>query len=739
MKVLLIDGHSLAYRAFYALPPDLRTSSGQVTNAVYGFTGMLIKALQDHKTDHIAVAFDKGRPLERLAIRPEYKEQRTSAPDEFRQQVGLIREVLEVLHIPVFEVPNVEADDIIYILGTKAAGEGAEVIIVTADRDYFQMVGPRIKLMMNKRGISETVIYDEAAVVERYGFPPERYLEYAALRGDPSDNIQGVPGVGEKTAAKLIQTYGTLEEVFAHLDEATPKLRANLAEAQQRLLENREFFRFRDIDALKTHGTDVELFDIDLGGLKMGDWDFTEIRKLFDALEFRVLYDRLAADRPEALEAVEGFEAQVIYVDESNIDAFIATLDKLDRLTARFVGEGRPKAIAFAVGDTAWVAEEPFIERFRELLSSKRIITHGSKLAIESLLAMNIEPLPFEMDTEIAAYLVEPARGSYALDELARHHLGKELRLDGPDEEQGSDAEADQQQLLLDDETKEPTYGLQVLAIAELADVLGDELKKRGASDLFYDLELPLAAVLAEVESHGVKIDVDYLKRLSKETAEELQAIETQIYLAAGESFNIGSTRDLSRILYDKLGLKASKKTSTGKFSTDASVLETLREAHPVVELILRHREKAKLKSTYLDALPPLADPKTDRIHCRFNQTVAATGRLSSERPNLQNIPIRTEEGLRIRRAFITEPGHVLIVADYSQIELRILAHLSKDEELVGAFRRGDDIHKLSIAKALGIDTSEVTPQLRSIGKMVSYGVTYGMGAFGLSQRLRIP
>jgi DNA polymerase I len=308
VKVLLLDGHSLAYRAFYALPPELRTTSGTPTNAVYGFTGMLIKAIQTYKTRHLVAAFDKGLPASRLEIRPEYKAQRTSAPDEFRQQVGLIHEVLSTLNVKIFETPGVEADDIIAILAQNLANQGAEVVILTADRDFFQIVGPNITVMMNKRGISETVVYDEAAVRERYGFPPERYLDYAALRGDPSDNIEGVAGIGEKTAAKLIQTYGTLEEVLAHLDDLTPRIRTNLAEAGPRLLVNKEFFRFRSAEELAAEGADIQGLDTDLGALEMGQWDFNRIRQLFDSLEFRILYDRLAADAPEAAAAATGVE-----------------------------------------------------------------------------------------------------------------------------------------------------------------------------------------------------------------------------------------------------------------------------------------------------------------------------------------------------------------------------------------------------------------------------------------------
>lgn len=746
MRQLLFDGHSLAYRAFYALPPDLKTTSGQVTNAVYGFTSMLIKALQDHKTEHIAVAFDRGAPLERVAIRPEYKAQRTSAPDEFKQQLGLIHEVLDVLKVPIFEIDNVEADDLIYILGQRASEQGAEVVVVTADRDFLQMVSPRVRLMMNRRGISDTVVYDEAAVRQRYGFGPDRYLDYAALRGDPSDNIQGVPGVGEKTAARLIQTHGTLEEIFAHIDEMTPKLKANLLEAHDRLLENRDFFRFRTKDELAAMGVEVANLDIELDQLKIGPWDFPAIRTLFDALEFRVLYERLAAERPEeSAVASTGFEANSQEVSSSQeLDALLDELKGADPIVVSLRGDATdprkpPTQIGFSTSDGARfvrfdkISQESFWAAAGPLLEQIPIATHGSKDALQRLAAVGVVPREVAMDTEIAAYLVDPARGSYALDELARHYLGRELRIE-PDK-----ADAGAQQSFLEPETEERSdLGLEAIATSELSETLAKELRERGAWELFSSLELPLARVLASIEKTGITIDVGYLASMSKSMATELAAIEKEIYELAGGPFNIGSPPQLRQVLYERLGLKPSKKTKTG-YSTDASVLETLREDHSIVDLILKHREKSKLKSTYLDALPPLVDPKTGRIHCRFNQTVAATGRLSSDRPNLQNIPIRTAEGRAIRRAFIPAQGHHLVVADYSQIELRILAHLSEDPELVGAFIRGDDIHRLSIAKALGIDPSEVTPELRNVGKMVSFGVTYGMGAFGLSQRLKIP
>ncbi|MGH2705329.1 MAG: DNA polymerase I [Actinomycetota bacterium] len=746
-RILLLDGHSLAFRAFFALlEADLRTTSGQATNAVYGFTSMLIKALQEHKTRYLVVVFDRGRPVERLEIRPEYKAQRTTPPDEFTQQMGLIREVLKVLRVPVVEVDNTEADDLIGVLAERFGARGHDVTIVTADRDFFQSVGPRIKVLMNRRGISDTVLYDEAAVRQRYGFGPERYLDYAALRGDPSDNIPGVPGVGEKTAARLVQTHATLEEVFEHLDELPGRAREALRPQRERLLENRDFFRLRTPDELEALGVPVGQLPDSLEELRMGEWDLAEIRRLFDALEFRTLFDRASemVDAPPPAEG--GFEVSTREASSpEELDDLVAELVGGPAVTLAYVGDRRhpreaPDALGFALPGSSWVVPvgddrvAAAAAALGPVLERAKLVTHGSKDALLRLEAIGLRPEGVAMDTEVAAYLIDPARGSYPLDELTRRYLSRELRLEQREVPEG------QGMLPLEAAPEEPerTLGIEAAAIGELAPVLEKELRERGAWDLFVDLELPLAGVLATMERAGVRIDVDYLAAMASALDGELANLEASIYDLAGEPFNINSPPQLRKVLYERLGLKPSKRTKTG-FSTDASVLESLRDQHPVVDTILRYRERAKLKSTYIDALPRLVDSRTGRLHCRFNQTVASTGRLSSDSPNLQNIPIRTEEGRQIRRAFIPEDGYLLLVADYSQIELRVLAHLSGDGELMAAFERGEDIHRRSIAKALGIPEEQVTSELRGIGKMVSYGVTYGMGPFGLAQRLHIP
>ncbi|MDQ4148547.1 MAG: DNA polymerase I, partial [Actinomycetota bacterium] len=556
-------------------------------------------------------------------------------------------------------------------------------------------------------------------------------------------------GVGEKTAAKLIQTYGTLENLLDHVDDLTPKIRGSLREAGTRLIENRDFFRFRSAKELEQQGVDISNLHVSFQDLEMGQWDFRKIRSLFDALEFRVLYERLAADRPEAAAAAAGFEGVTAGVDSvAELRSLTAQVSKQPVVTVRLVGNtadpGAPAStVAIATKDGARVVNigngltsEKVWEELGPVLEKSAIATHGAKEALQRLSAVGIEPASLAMDTEIAAYLVDPARGSYGLDELARQWLDRELKLESSNGEEG------QQTLALESEERNEDYisgpGLEAIATKELGAILAKELTERGAWDLFANLELPLARVLAKMELTGIKLDCDYLEDLSLTLAKQAEATQDLIFRYAGGPFNINSPPQLRDVLYQRLGLKPSKKTKTG-FSTDAGVLESLAEEHPIVAAILRYREITKLKSTYIDALPRLVDPRTGRVHCRFNQTVATTGRLSSDSPNLQNIPIRTEEGKQIRRAFIPEAEHLLLVADYSQIELRLLAHLSGDQELIDAFARGDDIHRLSIGKALGIPYEEVTAAQRSIGKMVSYGVTYGMGPFGLSQRLRIP
>jgi len=717
-RLFLLDGHSLSYRAFFALPDTLATSTGQVTNAVYGFTSMLIKLLAEERPDRIAVAFDKGRPTVRLEKYADYKAGRAETPDTFRQQLPLIREVLETLHIPIIEVIGHEADDAIGTLAVRAAAEGTDVVIVTADRDFFQLVRPGIEVMFNRKGITDIVRYDEKAVEERFGLPPERYIDYVALKGDPSDNIPGVPGVGEKTASRLIAQYGSVEGVLANLDALTPKLRAGIEESGDDLMRNKDLARLE---------LDLDL-DLDPADCVMGEWDDDAVRRLFNSLEFRSLLERLEEvrdTRPAVTEvSIELSQARGVgKLLEGKGPLALAAEISGERITGVAVsrGEGRavhvPIAGALPQALATWLADP-----------SRPKWVHDAKDLEAALLPLGVELEGVALDTLLAAHLLDPAEATYPLDAVARRYLGS-------DPLEGAEAPAEEGQLPLEEGWRRAAA--EAAAVALLAPVLSERTERSGVRDLLERVELPLAGVLARVQAAGVAVDVPYLEEMAETLGDRLRTLEEQIYTHAGEEFNLNSPPQLRVILYEKLGLATGKRTKTG-FSTDASALEKLRDDHPIVDALLQYRELSKLKSTYLDALPPLV--REGRIHTTYSQVSAATGRLSSTNPNLQNIPVRGELGRQIRKAFVPgRPGELLLVADYSQIELRVLAHLSGDEGLAEAFAADADIHAATAAKVFGLPLDQVDPELRRRAKMVNYGLAYGMNAYGLATRLGIP
>ncbi|HEX9695804.1 MAG TPA: DNA polymerase I [Actinomycetota bacterium] len=716
--LLLLDGHSLAYRAFFALPPELATSSGQPTNAVYGFTSMLIKLLADYGTERVGVAFDLGRPTVRLAEYAEYKAGRPETPADFRSQMGLLREVLSSLHIPVFEVPEHEADDVLATLTRSANEAGVEVVIVTADRDAMQLVRPGVTVLFNRRGVSDIVMYDPAAVVERWGVTPPQYLDYAALRGDPSDNLPGVPGVGEKTASKLIAQYGSVEAVFDHLDDLTPKLRDSLAAGREDVMRNKRLTRLID---------DLPL-DVDAAQIRMGEWDLKQIYDLFNSLEFRSLYERLEGIGRAPTDVADTFVA----VTGGDADSIAAAARAAGSVAVALAPDGDGIALAVHEGESTWLAARAAAHT---LLADPAlaITAHDVKELVRVLATDGVAAGSIVMDTMLAAYLLDPASGAYDLPSVLARYLKRDLPTAKPPDGDG------QMSLDIGDTDAVEATCARAAALPRLGAHLGAELERLGMMDLMRDVELPIAAVLAEMERTGVGVDVPLLQAMSRELGEEIAGIETRIYDLAGGSFNIGSTPQLRDVLFGRLGLKPAKKTKTG-FSTDAATLESLRDDHPVVAELLRYRELSKLKSTYLDALPPLIDPADGRLHATFNQVAAATGRISSENPNVQNIPVRTELGRRIRGAFIAGfPGHTLLVADYSQIELRVLAHITGDSGLREAFANDEDIHTATAAKVWGFELADVPKDLRSRAKMINYGLSYGMSAFGLAQRLGIP
>ena len=736
-RFLLLDGNSLAYRAFFALPTDMATASGQVTNAVFGFTSMLINLLKDHKPTHLAIAFDRPERTFRHDLVPAYKEGRAEAPDILRQQMGLVRQVVETLKIPMVDYPGYEADDVLATLATLVRDRGDEAIVVTGDRDTYQLVeDPYVKVLYNRRGVSDYVLYDEAGIAERTGVTPALYPQYAALRGDPSDNLPGVPGVGEKTAARLINQWGDIDGVFANVEANTPKLRENLKAAEARVRANATATPLvRDVP-----------LDVDLDDLHMGAWDPEAVRTLFRFLEFTTLYPRL--QEAVGARAAPPLPAETLAVETHRVAGPAEATDLLARLgpgpaavAAGWEGEEGRSAVAglaFATGPrrSAWIDSatlgSPAVRGALARLLGRGgppVEAHRAKELMHGLSRLDVDLHTLDVDTAIAAYLIDPAEGTYALESLAARYLG--LDLSAPDAPPAG-------QLDLAGTATDPAEdaGRRAQAVARLAEALDTAMGTRGLRRLYDDVERPLVRVLARMEEAGVRVDVDQLRALNGGLVEEARRLEQEIQELAGEPFLVNSTLQLRHILFDKLGLQPQKKTKTG-FSTDAASLEKLRGQHPVIEPLLRYREVEKLRSTYGETL--VAEVGRDgRIHAAFNQTVARTGRLSSDRPNLHNIPIRTEEGRKIRRAFIPAEGCRFLVADYNQIELRVIAHLAQDPGLVEAFTAGRDIHQATAARIFGVEPAAVTLGQRSKAKMVSYGLAYGMEAYGLASRLGI-
>ena len=742
MRFMLIDGNSLTYRAFHALPTDLVTASGQVTNAVYGFTSMFINLVRDHRPDAVAVAFDRPEPTFRHRENPEYKAQREAAPDILRQQMALVRQVVDTLGVTAVDMAGIEADDIIATLATHARDRGDDVIIVTGDRDAYQLVeDPHVKVLYNKRGVSDYALYDEAGIVERTGVQPRQYVQYAALRGDTSDNLSGIPGVGEKTAAKLVNAYGDLDGIFAHTAEQTPKLRQNLEENQDQARRN-----VRLMELVR----DVEL-PVGLDDLGYPVPDTEELRELFDFLEFRSLYDRLSEALGQDLGAPPSGN-EVIEAEPSAATSAAAAVDVLTRLTE---GSG-PVAIAVSwqgadgrsplaglaaviddeAGDVAWIpgdllGEGTVRNALDALLGARPVAAHGAKAFFRALLDDDPErPLPtLALDTMLAAYLLDPAETRYSIGDV----LVRYARLELPDATAAPEGQLD----LAGDSTDDSLASCRTaLAVARLVGPIRDALSAQGLRALNDEIETPLVAVLARMEHLGVGVDRAELQDLNDRFTAEVKDLAARIQEDAGESFNVNSTPQLRTVLFDKLGLTPTKKTKTG-YSTDAASLEKLQGQHPIIDHLLRYREVEKLRSTYGEGL--LAEIGSDgRIHATFNQTVARTGRLSSDAPNLHNIPVRSEEGKAFRRAFVPAEGFTLLVADYNQIELRCIAHLAEDPGLIAAFEAGDDIHTATAARVFHVSPEEVDGGQRAKAKMVSYGLAYGMEAYGLASRLNI-
>ncbi len=737
-KVMLLDGNSLAYRAFFALPSEMATASGQVTNAVFGFTSMLQFLLNEHKPDLLCCTFDRPEPSFRHEMISDYKAGRAETPDILRQQLGIVRQVVQVLDVPMMEIVGFEADDVLATLATQAHARGDDVIVVTGDRDSYQLVKDAeaegdgsIRVLYNKRGVTDYALYDEAGIKEKTGVVPTIYDQYAALRGDPSDNLPGVPGVGEKTAAKLINDYGDLDGVFANLEKATPKLRENLRTYEPQVRSNAKMTPLvRDVPGVCIDAVTIPQPDV------------AAASELFKALEFRALSGRIL-DAFALVWGVTGEAGSSTLTASERLDITIHrdVLDLSGVDEAAMVGkwrgvEGRSPLIGIAVArgtDVWWVDADRLGPAASELLSLKRVHAHKTKELMRSLADHGIDFAVGDaigLDTAIAGYLLDPADSLYALEQLAARYADLDLRpVDAPPEGQLDFGAAE----------VDPVDGIarQAAAVWRLVEPMTKAMEARNLTTLYEQIERPLIGVLARMEAVGVSVDSLYLKELAQElTAEALKA-EKEVHEAAGEVFVVNSVPQLRTILFDKLKLKTDKKTKTG-YSTDAQSLEKLRGEHAIIEPLLRYREMEKLRSTYGESL--ISEVASDgRIHASFNQTVARTGRLSSDQPNLHNIPIRSEEGRRFRRAFIPAAGMELLVADYNQIELRVIAHLAQDPGLLEAFRTGADVHTETAKRVFSVEADAVTVAMRSKAKMVSYGLAYGMESYGLAQRLNVP
>lgn len=727
---MLIDGHSMAFRAFFALPVDnFSTTGGQTTNAVYGFLSMLSNILSEEKPTHVAVAFDVARETFRNEIFPEYKAQREKTPEEFRGQVPLIQQVLKEMGIVTLEKDNYEADDIIATLATQAKPEGFETLIVTGDRDSFQLVNDTTTVLYPMRGVTTLHRFTPAAIEKKYGLTPTQYPDFAALRGDPSDNLPGIPGVGEKTATKWIVQYGTLANLIDHADEIRGKVGDNFRERVANVQLNRDITEMVKDLPLPYGPNELELRPAGAQGII----DFFDRLEFGDNLRERVF--RTLSIEGAGVTASTSDSATKLEAVSLDDGALAAWLDNLHEPAALQVGEhtlmigsadekGRTpgQAVSLDLGDLS--AEDA--DALREWLAGDHPkLVHDSKTAMHALWNYDFELAGVIHDTFLAAYLLRPSQRSYSLDNVVQRHLGRTL------------SQADGQMTLLDGPTEDASH---VAAVIDLAERLVVELDEAGLYSVYADLEVPLAPVLGRMERAGIAVDVDALEELRKQAQAATDEAESEARnLVDKPELNLGSPKQLQEVLFDQLGMPKTKKTKTG-YSTAAKEIEGLAKVnpHPFLDYLLKFRESQKMKSTVEGLIKAVADD--GRIHTTFNQTVAATGRLSSTEPNLQNIPVRTEFGRRIREAFVVGDGYEqLITADYSQIEMRVMAHLSQDPGLIEAYRQGEDLHNYVGSKVFGVGIDEVTPELRRRVKAMSYGLAYGLSAFGLAQQLDIP
>ena len=737
-RLLLLDGHSLAYRAFYALPVEnFSTTTGQPTNAVYGFTSMLINTLRDEKPTHVAVAFDVSRQTFRSEAFPEYKATRAKTPDEFKGQVALIEEVLEALRIPVFKADGFEADDVIATITTEASKQGFDVLIITGDRDAYQLVTDDVTVLYPKKGVSDLARMTPEAVEEKYGLTPTQYPDFAALRGDPSDNLPSIPGVGEKTASKWIREFGSLDQLIDRVGEVPGKAGDSLRSSLSAVIQNRRLTQLvRDVPLVYS-----------TADLERQQFEREQVHAVFDALQFRVLRDRLfdslgdsAASAPAPVEEID-----VVDIHGEVSSWLAAHAQDGRRIGLAFTGTwgrgtGDIRAVGLADADGAYAFFDPAAmtpedeQSFATWLanSSAPKAIHDAKGPELAMRARGWTLAGLTSDTALAAYLVLPGQRSFDLTDLVPRFLGKELAAS-----QG--AAADQLSFDTDGEAEQQSdLARKARATLDVAEALDAELENRNGTVLMHDVELPILHVLADLEQIGIAIDQTHFERLETEFGDAMRAAESAAHELAGRPFNVGSPKQLQEILFGERGLPTTKKIKTG-YTTDAEALASLFAAtgDPLLEELLRWRDVSKLRQTVTGLLNSISDD--GRIHTTFNQIVAATGRLSSQDPNLQNIPIRTEEGRRIRSGFVVGNGYEsLMTADYSQIEMRLMAHLSHDDGLIEAFKSGEDVHTTVASRVFSVEPGDVDAEMRRKIKAMSYGLAYGLSPYGLAQQLNI-
>ncbi|QSX07025.1 DNA polymerase I [Sedimentibacter sp. zth1] len=760
-KFMIIDGNSILFRAFYAMPP-LKTKKGQYTNAVYGFLNMLYKLIDDYSPEYICVAFDPKKPTFRHIQYTEYKAGRAKTPDELVQQFGLIRSVLNTHNIKCIEIEGFEADDAAGTLAKHSKENGMSVFLVTSDKDYLQLVDDDVKVLLTKKGVSNIKEMNRAQINEDYEIEPEEFVDLKALMGDKSDNIPGVGGVGEKTAIKLIKEYHNLDSLYEHIEEIKGKLKEKLENDKMQAYMSK---------TLSKIVTDIPV-EIDLNEYKLQEADGQKLLKLYDDLEFKNFKKRIknvSIDNSNAI-SVEDTQMSIfnleptntkqniktkdlIIIENINDDKFVKLKEEIaetKKISLKFLLNGErslfSNAIALGISpcneNIYYIAidkqnQESILEGLKDILLDESIkkIGHNLKSDIIYLEKNNIELKGINFDAQVAAYLIDPAENSYSIDKLSSKFLDLEIPVLSDYIGSGKSKLSFED---IDIEKKKKYIFNYIRSIVYLEQNIIDKIETLNMSSLFYNIEMPLVEVLANMEFTGFKIDTHILDELGSKFNKKLEILESVIYEMAGERFNINSPKQLGVILFEKLNLEVVKKTKTG-YSTDIEVLDKLKDKHPIIEKIIEYRQLTKLNSTYVEGLMAVVDKKTHRVHSILNQTITTTGRISSTDPNLQNIPTRTDDGKEIRKAFIAEDGYTLVDADYSQIELRVLAELSNEEKLVDAFKQNEDIHSKTASEVFKVCIEDVTSTMRSRAKAVNFGIIYGISDYGLSRDLNIP